>query len=224
MSTADIAGRQDERLQTEEREQRANEPAAAADAQASPSRLTAKATEGAGAAADRRSALLATSDSDRFRERWGDVQTHFVDAPREAVQSADALVAELMQHLAETFAGERENLPWRRRLDRRAPRRPHALPVLLRSAAESLSRPACAHWPARHPHEPSLQACKRPRPVVTGRAHSRRSLTAGLADEAGQSLREPRPKIVPIEIVIQHARPPWRPTARDHLKARNPRP
>jgi hypothetical protein len=57
-----------------------------------------------------RSALLPPEDCDRFRGRWGDVQTHFVDGPREAVQDADALVAELMQHLAETFASEREAL------------------------------------------------------------------------------------------------------------------
>jgi hypothetical protein len=38
------------------------------------------------------------------------VQTHFVDGPREAVQDADALVAELMQHLATTFAEERASL------------------------------------------------------------------------------------------------------------------
>jgi hypothetical protein len=34
----------------------------------------------------------------------------FVDAPRRAVEQADALVAELMQHLARTFADERGRL------------------------------------------------------------------------------------------------------------------
>jgi uncharacterized protein (DUF2267 family) len=34
----------------------------------------------------------------------------FVDAPRRAVEQADALVAELMQHLARTFADERGQL------------------------------------------------------------------------------------------------------------------
>jgi hypothetical protein len=33
-----------------------------------------------------------------------------VDEPRKAVQEADALVAELMQRLAQTFAAEREDL------------------------------------------------------------------------------------------------------------------
>lgn len=54
--------------------------------------------------------LLGSSDSEGFRARWTDVQTGFVDAPREAVQKADALVAELMQHLAGTFADERGKL------------------------------------------------------------------------------------------------------------------
>jgi hypothetical protein len=39
-----------------------------------------------------------------------DVQTGFVDAPRQAVERADGLVAELMQHLASTFADERGRL------------------------------------------------------------------------------------------------------------------
>jgi hypothetical protein len=54
--------------------------------------------------------LLATEDAEGFRARWTDVQTGFVDAPRRAVEQADALVAELMQHLARTFADERGRL------------------------------------------------------------------------------------------------------------------
>jgi hypothetical protein len=57
-----------------------------------------------------RSALLESTESDRFQGRWREIQTHFVDAPQEAVQDADTLVAELMQHLAETFANERATL------------------------------------------------------------------------------------------------------------------
>ena len=54
--------------------------------------------------------LLATEDAEGFRARWTDIQTGFVDAPRQAVEQADALVAELMQHLARTFADERGRL------------------------------------------------------------------------------------------------------------------
>jgi hypothetical protein len=54
--------------------------------------------------------LLADDDTAGFRNRWQGVQTGFVDEPREAVQRADALVAELMQRLATTFRDERESL------------------------------------------------------------------------------------------------------------------
>ena len=54
--------------------------------------------------------LLAADDAEAFRARWTDVQHGFVDAPRQAVGQADGLVAELMQHLAKTFADERGRL------------------------------------------------------------------------------------------------------------------
>jgi hypothetical protein len=54
--------------------------------------------------------LLAAHDTEGFRARWIDVQTAFVDSPRESVEQADALVAEVMQHLAKTFADERSEL------------------------------------------------------------------------------------------------------------------
>jgi hypothetical protein len=54
--------------------------------------------------------LLAADDAEAFRARWTDVQHGFVDAPRQAVEQADGLVAELMQHLAKTFADERGKL------------------------------------------------------------------------------------------------------------------
>jgi hypothetical protein len=54
--------------------------------------------------------LLDDEETGTFRERWHTVQTGFVDEPRTAVEQADALVAELMQRLAETFSQEREQL------------------------------------------------------------------------------------------------------------------
>jgi hypothetical protein len=54
--------------------------------------------------------LLAARDAEGFRARWTDVQTAFVDSPRQSVEQADALVAEVMQHLARTFADERSEL------------------------------------------------------------------------------------------------------------------
>lgn len=59
---------------------------------------------------DRPTALFAEQEASGYRTRWLEVQTEFVDDPRRAVQRADALVAELMQQLAETFASERSVL------------------------------------------------------------------------------------------------------------------
>jgi hypothetical protein len=45
-----------------------------------------------------------------LRERWTDVQAGFVDEPKSAVEQADALVAEVMKRLADSFATERQAL------------------------------------------------------------------------------------------------------------------
>lgn len=57
-----------------------------------------------------REPLFSGDDAERFRSRWQEVQANFVDEPRQAVQDADGLVAELMQRLAETFSEERSSL------------------------------------------------------------------------------------------------------------------
>jgi hypothetical protein len=79
------------------------EPATTSAAQAVPDSRTAGTASSTGP-------LLAAEDAEGFRARWTDIQTGFVDAPRRAVEQADALVAELMQHLARTFADERGRL------------------------------------------------------------------------------------------------------------------
>lgn len=45
-----------------------------------------------------------------LQARWSEIQTSFVDEPRNAVQQADSLVAATMQKLAEAFSTERSNL------------------------------------------------------------------------------------------------------------------
>jgi hypothetical protein len=50
------------------------------------------------------------ADAEGFRARWEEIQVRFVDEPRGAVEDADALVASVMQRLAEGFAQERERL------------------------------------------------------------------------------------------------------------------
>jgi hypothetical protein len=57
-----------------------------------------------------REPLFEAADRDRFGDRWNTIQAAFVDDPRDAVKEADALVAELMQRLAETFSTERSRL------------------------------------------------------------------------------------------------------------------
>jgi hypothetical protein len=54
--------------------------------------------------------LLATDETHTFRSRWDMIQTSFVDEPRQSVEQADGLVAEVMQRLAEMFADERGKL------------------------------------------------------------------------------------------------------------------
>jgi hypothetical protein len=82
---------------------RDREPAGTPAAQAAPDSDTAGTASATGP-------LLAAEDAEGFRARWTDIQTGFVDAPRQAVEQADALVAQLMQHLAGTFADERGRL------------------------------------------------------------------------------------------------------------------
>ena len=54
--------------------------------------------------------LLADQELESMLAQWKDIQAEFVDEPRIAVQNADALVAELMQRLAQMFARERQEL------------------------------------------------------------------------------------------------------------------
>lgn len=54
--------------------------------------------------------LLEDRELQSIHVRWKDIQAEFVDEPRQAVQDADALVAELMQRLAQMFSSEREQL------------------------------------------------------------------------------------------------------------------
>lgn len=54
--------------------------------------------------------LLIPERCQEYRTRWDTIQTSFVDEPRQAVERADSLVAEVMQELAKTFADERQNL------------------------------------------------------------------------------------------------------------------
>ncbi len=54
--------------------------------------------------------LMAADSRAQYRARWGDIQTGFIDDPTKAVRQADQLVADVMGHLAKTFAEEHGRL------------------------------------------------------------------------------------------------------------------
>lgn len=54
--------------------------------------------------------LFPAEESERFRNRWNDIQGSFVDEPRNAVEQADELVASVIKRLASVFADERGGL------------------------------------------------------------------------------------------------------------------
>ena len=62
--------------------------------------------------------MFARDETNDFHQRWVDIQTGFVDEPRQAVERADALVAAI-KRLAESFAQERSTLEqqWARGAD-----------------------------------------------------------------------------------------------------------
>ena len=54
--------------------------------------------------------LFPEKEATDFHTRWTDIQTGFVDEPRRSVEQADALVAEVIKRLANSFAEERSKL------------------------------------------------------------------------------------------------------------------
>ena len=67
-------------------------------------------TERAATPDDRAATLFPEKEANDFRTRWTDIQTGFVDEPRRSVEQADALVAEVIKRLANSFAEERSKL------------------------------------------------------------------------------------------------------------------
>lgn len=54
--------------------------------------------------------LFPDDELHNFRARWDQVQTSFVDEPRQAVEQADSLVANVVKRIAEQFSAERSTL------------------------------------------------------------------------------------------------------------------
>lgn len=80
------------------------------EAEADPSATGHQPTEPGAQTDDEIPQLLTPEDEEGFRARWQEVQNEFVDDPRDAVHTADALVADVMQKLAATFADHKEEL------------------------------------------------------------------------------------------------------------------
>ena len=66
--------------------------------------------EGRAVATEAGHELFEKDETTELRARWTDIQAGFVDEPRRAVESADALVADVMKQLTDTFARERAGL------------------------------------------------------------------------------------------------------------------
>ena len=69
-----------------------------------------KRTEADGKTGDAAATLFPDNEAENFRKRWTEIQTAFVDEPRRAVEQADALVAEVIQRLANSFSEARSTL------------------------------------------------------------------------------------------------------------------
>jgi hypothetical protein len=54
--------------------------------------------------------LFAEDELASFRSRWDDIQSGFVDEPRESVQNADGLVSDLVDELTRSFSEARSRL------------------------------------------------------------------------------------------------------------------
>src|SRR3954462_3611746 len=114
-STRELVGdeREDSRQRRDEAGERREEPVTDERRDESTGGTAAFAANGdrdRGADTDESSELLPREQNAEFQSRWEKIQTGFVDEPRQTVEQADELVAEVMKRLAEGFATERERL------------------------------------------------------------------------------------------------------------------
>lgn len=54
--------------------------------------------------------MLPPSEAADFRRRWESIQTSFIDSPKESVEEADRLVADLSDRIATGFRAQRTEL------------------------------------------------------------------------------------------------------------------
>jgi len=111
ISTADLARTAEADDRAAGRDTRDN-PAAGGNvaAQVAEGNAAAAVARPAGPGAGNRTMLFPNEEAERFRSEWTEVQSAFVDAPRNAVERADQLVANTMKRMAHGFAEERRKL------------------------------------------------------------------------------------------------------------------
>ncbi len=54
--------------------------------------------------------LFVNNEAEKFRSQWLDIQSRFVDDPRDSVKKADELVEDVINNITKTFAQERTSL------------------------------------------------------------------------------------------------------------------
>jgi hypothetical protein len=89
------------------------EPMRASETQEPAATTTAPANRQVSSNDDTSAPLFASGDAEGYRSRWTDIQAGFVDDPRQSVEQADGLVAEVIKNLADAFANERTGLEQR---------------------------------------------------------------------------------------------------------------
>jgi hypothetical protein len=79
-----------------------------AQAVGSPAQIAGSSAAGNGSSDD--DSLFASDELSGLRSRWDDVQSGFVDDPRDCVQKADSLVSDLVDRLSDGFSEARSRL------------------------------------------------------------------------------------------------------------------
>jgi len=54
--------------------------------------------------------FFVNNEAEKFRSQWLDIQSRFVDDPRDSVKKADELVEDVINNITKTFAQERTSL------------------------------------------------------------------------------------------------------------------
>jgi hypothetical protein len=109
LSTEDIAARREEDA-TDESTVYGNAGNATGPARDGTTQRSTEAVSSSKEMGDTQPALMPTDMAQERRDHWMEIQTRFVDDPKDAVQQADELVAEVMQVVASQFAEQRKSL------------------------------------------------------------------------------------------------------------------